>query len=78
MFNGLSAVKVVFIDTLHLFPETLAFLDEVEARYKFKALRYTPKDFSTYEAYKKVHGVDLPLRDIEKYAAHPSVPSSGL
>jgi hypothetical protein len=60
------AVKIAFIDTLHLFPETIEFLREVEERYNFKALYYTPKDFSTFDEYKAVHGVDLPIRDIEE------------
>lgn len=58
------AVKVVFVDTLHLFPETITFLREVEERYGFKALYYTPKDFATYEEYAAVHGTDLPEKDI--------------
>lgn len=63
------AVKVVFVDTLHLFPETLDFLKEVEARYGFTAEVFTPTDFKTVEQYRSVHGVDLPIRDIEKCAA---------
>eukprot|EP00892_Ulva_mutabilis_P000420 jgi/Ulvmu1/10379/UM061_0063.1 len=60
-------VKVVFVDTLHLFPETLDFLKEVEERYGFKAEIFTPKDFPTVEEYTAVHGVDLPIRDTELY-----------
>jgi phosphoadenosine phosphosulfate reductase len=63
------AVKVVFVDTLHLFDETYSFLKDVESRYNFKALYFTPKDFKTAEEYQKVHGVDLPIRDIELYAS---------
>lgn len=63
------AVKVVFIDTLHLFPETTDFLREVEGRYSFKALVFTPKDFPTVQEYQAEHGVDLPIRDIEECAA---------
>jgi len=33
-------VKVMFIDTYHLFPETLDFLAKVEAHYNFKAIVY--------------------------------------
>lgn len=63
------AVKVVFVDTLHLFPETLDFLKEVEARYGFTAHVFTPKDFTTVDDFREVHGVDLPIRDIEMCAA---------
>ena len=31
------------------------------------------QDFATYEAYKKVHGVDLPLRDIEECVLYRAV-----
>lgn len=63
--SATRAVKVVFIDTLHLFEETIAFLRGCEACYDFKALYYTPKDFATAADYQEVHGVDLPIRDIE-------------
>jgi phosphoadenosine phosphosulfate reductase len=63
------AVKVVFIDTLHLFDETTAFLSQVENTYGFKALHYTPKDFKTASEYQAVHGLDLPIRDIEQCAS---------
>ena len=59
---------MVFVDTLHLFPETVAFLRQVEKRYSFEALYYTPKNFATLEAYQEVHGVDLPIRDIQECA----------
>jgi 3'-phosphoadenosine 5'-phosphosulfate sulfotransferase (PAPS reductase)/FAD synthetase len=59
------AVTVAFVDTLHLFDETYSFLRELEDRYNFKALYFTPKDFKTTAEYQKVHGVDLPIRDIE-------------
>lgn len=72
------AVKVVFVDTLHLFPETLGFLREVEGRYGFEALVYTPKDFSTVEEYREVHGVDLPIRNIAECAALTAMSSPGL
>ena len=41
---------------------------QVEKRYGFKALYYTPKDFATYEEYAAVHGTDLPDKDIGLYA----------
>lgn len=58
----------MFVDTLHLFPETYAFLAEVEERYGFKAKVFTPKKFKTYDEYKAVHGVDLYLRDVKQCA----------
>eukprot|EP00798_Chlamydomonas_sp_ICE-L_P031966 gene31966-33893_t len=60
-------VKVVFIDTFHLFPETLEFLKSVEALFEFKAVEFHADGFATKEDYKKEHGSDLFLVDIEKY-----------
>ena len=64
-------MKVAFIDTLHLFDETVEFLREVEKKYGFTALYYTPKDFRTKAEYEKVHGIDLPIRDIEECVPAP-------
>lgn len=63
----LSQVPVVFIDTLHLFPETLAFLEDCEKHYGFKALRYTPAGCATKAEWNKMHSSDLFLTDGEAY-----------
>eukprot|EP00884_Botryococcus_braunii_P008817 jgi/Botrbrau1/17937/Bobra.50_1s0033.2 len=60
-------VPVIFIDTFHLFPETHDFLHRLEEKYGFKAKVFKPAGFEDKEAYKAVHGVDLPIRDIEEY-----------
>jgi hypothetical protein len=46
----------------------VTFLHDNEQRYDFKALYYTPKEFKTFAEYSAVHGVDLPIRDIEECA----------
>eukprot|EP00282_Hemiselmis_andersenii_P003555 CAMPEP_0114133380 /NCGR_PEP_ID=MMETSP0043_2-20121206/13597_1 /TAXON_ID=464988 /ORGANISM="Hemiselmis andersenii, Strain CCMP644" /LENGTH=258 /DNA_ID=CAMNT_0001226957 /DNA_START=188 /DNA_END=964 /DNA_ORIENTATION=+ len=60
-------IKVVFIDTYHLFPETLEFLETVEKHYGFKALRYAPKDCASPEEFEEKYGDDLFLEDVEEY-----------
>nr|AAT09442.1 phosphoadenosine 5'phosphosulfate reductase [Selaginella lepidophylla] len=63
--NG--AVKVVFIDTFHLFPETYDFLKTVEERYKFKAHVFHAAGFKNREEYVAKHGSDLYIRDVDEY-----------
>lgn len=62
-----EAVKIVYVDTFHLFPETHAFLQQCEALYGFKARVYQPAGFANKEEYKKKHGSDLYLTNIEQY-----------
>lgn len=63
----LRRVPVVFVDTLHLFPETLDFLAEVEKRYGFTALRYTPLGCPTRAEWRARWGSDLFITDMERY-----------
>lgn len=58
---------MLFIDTYHLFDETHTFLAQLEGMFNFKAVSVHAKDFATKEDYKKVHGSDLFMTDIEKY-----------
>jgi phosphoadenosine phosphosulfate reductase len=60
-------VKIVFIDTLHLFPETLAFLARCEAAYGFKAVMFQAAGCADRAAYDAAHGADLWQRDTEAY-----------
>jgi phosphoadenosine phosphosulfate reductase len=60
-------VKVVFIDTLHLFPETLSFLSRVEAAYGFKAHTFRAAGCADRAAFDAAHGADLSARDIDEY-----------
>lgn len=39
----------------------------LQEKYGFKAVVYKPAGFENKQAYKAVHGVDLPIRDIEEY-----------
>jgi len=49
----LDKVKVIFVDTYTLFPETVAFLHELEAHYGFKALVYHAKDIPTQKVFEE-------------------------
>ena len=55
----LDKVKIIFVDTYTLFPETVAFLHEVEAHYGFKALVYHAKDIATQAEFEKTHKADF-------------------
>ena len=63
----LPRVRVLFIDTLHLFPETHALLDACEARYGFTALRYGPAGVASKAEWNKRYASDLYMTDPERY-----------
>jgi len=63
----LDKIEVIFIDTFHLFPETLDFLKEVEAHYGFKASVYHCADCNTPEEYWEKYGEDSWMTDIDEY-----------
>ncbi|CAM6008028.1 unnamed protein product [Sphagnum balticum] len=62
-----EAVKIVFVDTFHLFPETYVFLAEVEKRYGFKAHVFHADGFNNKKEYEAKHGSDLFITDIDEY-----------
>ena len=70
----LGRVAVVFIDTLHLFPETAALLAESEARYGFKAKRYSAAGCATKAEWNKRHASDLYMTDPEQYDQARTIP----
>lgn len=63
----LPRVEIVFVDTYTLFPETLAFLREVEAHYGFKAHVYHAAGIATQEEYEAKYGLEYWKKDIEEY-----------
>ncbi len=65
--NLLSKVRVVFIDTLHLFPETHALLEACESKYGFKAARYAPAEAATKAEWNKRYQSDLYMTEPERY-----------
>ena len=68
-----SPLAVVFIDTLHLHPETHALLAECEQAFGFTALRYTPAGCPTKAVWNATYSSDLYLTDPESYDARAKV-----
>jgi phosphoadenosine phosphosulfate reductase len=60
-------VPIVFVDTFTLFPETLAYLHEVEAHYGFKSVIYNAADCKDQEDYYSKYGRDYWTKDIDQY-----------
>ena len=66
-YLSLGKVKVIFIDTLHLFPETLAFMARCEKAYGFKSHKFHADGFPTRAAFDAKYGADFWKKDIEEY-----------
>ena len=62
-------VKIMVVDTFHLFPETMEFLREIEDYYGFKAEVFCAEGVPVGDksAYDKKYGADLWKEDIEQY-----------
>jgi len=60
-------VKIMVVDTFHLFPETMTFLSELERHYKFKADVFQAVGCADKAEYDKKFGADLWKIDIEQY-----------
>jgi len=62
-------VKVMVVDTFHLFPETMEFLREIEKEYDFKAEVFCAEGIPVGDkaAYDARYGADLWKEDIEQY-----------
>eukprot|EP00614_Pseudopedinella_elastica_P007688 CAMPEP_0172596834 /NCGR_PEP_ID=MMETSP1068-20121228/16684_1 /TAXON_ID=35684 /ORGANISM="Pseudopedinella elastica, Strain CCMP716" /LENGTH=419 /DNA_ID=CAMNT_0013396051 /DNA_START=60 /DNA_END=1319 /DNA_ORIENTATION=- len=60
-------VKIMVVDTFHLFPETMDFLNEVEEYYGFKAEVFQAEGCADKAEYDKKFGSDLWKEDIEQY-----------
>jgi len=60
---------VMVVDTLHLFPETMEFLKEIEKAYDFKAEVFSAEGVpvSDKAAYDAKYGADLWKEDVEQY-----------
>ena len=62
-------VKIMVVDTFHLFPETMEFLRDIEEHYGFKAEVFCAEGVSVgdKDGYDKKYGADLWREDIEQY-----------
>jgi len=63
----MDKIKIIFIDTFHLFPETHTFLDDVEKHYGFKAATYKADGCDNVEDFHNKYSDDLFLEDVEEY-----------
>lgn len=63
----IDKISIVFIDTYTLFPETMAFLRQVEDHYGFKAHVYHAKGIESQAEYEQKYGKDYWRKDIEEY-----------
>mmetsp|Transcript_18067 Transcript_18067/g.55579 ORF Transcript_18067/g.55579 Transcript_18067/m.55579 type:complete len:428 (-) Transcript_18067:46-1329(-) len=60
-------VKIMVVDTFHLFDSTKPFLDSLEKKYKFKAEVFGPADCEDKDVYLKKFGDKLWVADVEQY-----------
>jgi len=60
-------VKIMVVDTLHLFPETMEFLKTMEEHYEFKAEVFLAEGCADRAEYDTKYGADLWKEDIEQY-----------
>ncbi|KAJ8599674.1 hypothetical protein CTAYLR_004721 [Chrysophaeum taylorii] len=60
-------VKVMVVDTMHLFDSTMPFLEALEKKYEFKAEVFTPVGCETVEDFNKVYGKELWVANVEEY-----------
>eukprot|EP00286_Rhodomonas_abbreviata_P015273 CAMPEP_0181322982 /NCGR_PEP_ID=MMETSP1101-20121128/19528_1 /TAXON_ID=46948 /ORGANISM="Rhodomonas abbreviata, Strain Caron Lab Isolate" /LENGTH=449 /DNA_ID=CAMNT_0023430951 /DNA_START=11 /DNA_END=1360 /DNA_ORIENTATION=- len=60
-------VKIMVVDTFHLFPETMEFVKSIEDHYGFKAEVFQAEGCADKAEYDKKFGADLWKIDIEQY-----------
>merc|ERR1712091_221626 len=60
-------VKIMVVDTFHLFDSTMPFLAELEAKYKFKAEVFQAEGCADKTEYDSKYGADLWKVDVEHY-----------
>jgi phosphoadenosine phosphosulfate reductase len=60
-------VKIMVVDTFHLFPETMEFLKELEGHYGFKAEVFQAVGCDDKAEYDAKYGADLWKEDVEQY-----------
>lgn len=60
-------VKIMVVDTFHLFDSTMPFLSDIEAKYDFKAEIFQADGCANKAEFDKKHGADLWQVDIDEY-----------
>jgi len=68
----INDISVLFVNTLHLFEETLDFIDDIEKEYGFKGYTTMAEGISgdrieSKAMYDRVYGADLWKKDISAY-----------
>ena len=63
----LKKVKIMVVDTLHLFDSTMPFLDSLEDKYGFQAEVFRPEGCETLEDFEKVYGMGLWKTSVAEY-----------
>eukprot|EP00736_Rhodelphis_marinus_P008732 Rmarinus@m.26200 len=63
----LQKVPVIFVDTMHVFPETIEYIKSVEAHYNFKVSVFTPEGVSNRKEFDDVYGSDVAVEDSDTY-----------
>ena len=67
-------VPIIFVDTLHHFPETIALLEKVKRRYPTAEFNiFTPQDAPTESDFTAKHGAELWKRNESLYDYHVKV-----
>ncbi|KAF7580031.1 putative phosphoadenosine phosphosulfate reductase [Clavispora lusitaniae] len=67
MISKQKPVDLIFIDTLHHFPQTYDLVDKIKAKYNPKLHVYKPKDTETEAEFTKKHGDSLWEKNDELY-----------
>lgn len=62
-----NKISIIFIDTFTLFPETVAYLHQLEDHYGFKAEVYHAKGIADQKEYEEKFGTDYWKKDIDAY-----------
>ena len=79
----LGRMRVIFVDTLHLFDETLTLLEAAEKRYGFTALRALPEGCASKADWRRLYGSDLymtgarPRARGRRHSAEPRIGGGG-
>jgi len=66
-FLSTGQAKIMVVDTLHLFPETMEFLASIEKEYAFKAEVFMAEGCADRAEYDVKYGANLWREDIEQY-----------
>jgi phosphoadenosine phosphosulfate reductase len=61
------SIPVIFIDTLHHFPETLETANQIKQHYEVDLKIYQPEGIKSREEFAQIYGQELWKRDLERF-----------